>query len=71
MAYVNSTRATTVSISDRFGSLVAGVKAALARRRVYDQTVRELAALSDRDLTDLGISRSVIAQVASEAAYGK
>jgi uncharacterized protein YjiS (DUF1127 family) len=71
MAYVNSTRATTVSLSDRFGSLVAGVKAALARRRVYDQTVRELAALSDRDLTDLGISRSVIAQVASEAAYGK
>ena len=71
MAYVNSTRATTVSISHRFGSLVAGVKAALARRRVYDQTVRELAALSDRDLTDLGISRSVIAQVASEAAYGK
>jgi len=71
MAYVNSTHATTVSISDRFGSLVAGVKAALARRRVYDQTVRELAALSDRDLTDLGISRSVITEVASEAAYGK
>lgn len=71
MAYVNSTRANTVSISDRFGSLVAGFKAAMARRRIYDQTVRELASLSDRDLADLGISRSVITQVASEAAYGK
>jgi uncharacterized protein YjiS (DUF1127 family) len=71
MAYVNSTRANTVSLSDRFGSLIAGFKAALARRRVYDQTVRELASLSDRDLADLGINRAVIAQVASEAAYGK
>ena len=33
--------------------------------------LRELASLSDRDLADLGISRAVIAQVASEAAYGK
>jgi uncharacterized protein YjiS (DUF1127 family) len=71
MAYVNSTRTNTVSLSDRFGSLIAAFKAAVARRRVYDQTVRELASLSDRDLADLGISRAVITQVASEAAYGK
>jgi uncharacterized protein YjiS (DUF1127 family) len=58
-------------MAERFGSLFAGVKAAMARRRIYDQTVRELCALSDRDLTDLGISRSTISSIATEAAYGK
>ncbi len=71
MAYVNTTRATRSSMAERFGSLFAGVKAAMARRRIYDQTVRELCALSDRDLTDLGISRSTISSIATEAAYGK
>ena len=59
------------SLADRFGSLFAGVKAAMARRRIYDQTVRVLRALTDRELTDLGISRSMIASIATEAAYGK
>lgn len=71
MAYVNTTRATQSTLADRFGSLFAGVKAAMARRRIYDQTVRELRALTDRELTDLGISRSMIASIATEAAYGK
>jgi uncharacterized protein YjiS (DUF1127 family) len=41
---------------------------ALARRRTYRQTLRELTAMSDRDLADIGISRSLIGQVAREAA---
>jgi uncharacterized protein YjiS (DUF1127 family) len=71
MAYVNTTRATHSTLADRFGSLFAGVKAVVARRRIYDQTVRELRALTDRELTDLGISRALIASIATEAAYGK
>ncbi len=71
MAYVNTTRATHSSMADRFGSFFAGIKAAMARRRIYDQTVRELRALSERELTDLGISRSMITSIATEAAYGK
>ncbi|WP_022707685.1 DUF1127 domain-containing protein [Paracoccus zeaxanthinifaciens] len=41
-----------------------------ARRAVYKQTVRELNALTTRDLNDLGISRSMITRLAHEAAWG-
>ena len=72
MAYVNSTsRAASFSLADRFSGVVARVKADLARRAVYNQTVRELAALSDRELSDLGLARTDIRSVAHEAAYGK
>lgn len=70
MAYVNS-RSASLSFSDRISSLVKMVKDAVARRRLFTQTLAELSALSDRDLTDLGLSRSSIADVAREAAYTK
>ncbi|MBU3028691.1 DUF1127 domain-containing protein [Paracoccus sp. XHP0099] len=41
-----------------------------ARNAVYRQTVRELNALTTRDLDDLGISRSMITRLAHEAAWG-
>ncbi|WP_265501372.1 DUF1127 domain-containing protein [Paracoccus beibuensis] len=41
-----------------------------ARRAVYRQTVRELNALTTRDLDDLGINRSMITRLAHEAAWG-
>ena len=71
MAYMNSTRATQLTVADRFGNALTAVKAAYQRRRIYDQTVRELNDLSDRDLNDLGIHRSTITEVAMQAAYGK
>ena len=71
MAYVNATRATQSTLADRFGTLFAGVKASMARRAIFNQTVRELKSLTDRELTDLGISRSMITSIATEAAYGK
>lgn len=46
----------------------AGILAASARRSVYRRTVRELGALNDRELADLGMSRSMIRQIATEAA---
>jgi uncharacterized protein YjiS (DUF1127 family) len=70
MAYANSTRAVGVSLSDRLAATLTVLRAAVQRRRVYDQTRRELKALSDRDLADLGIHRSMIRTVAREAAYG-
>ena len=71
MAYVNTTRATKVSVADRFFGLFAGMGAALQRRRIYDQTLRELRALSERELIDLGLHRSALVEIAREAAYGK
>ncbi|MFM2349112.1 MAG: hypothetical protein RIR04_78 [Pseudomonadota bacterium] len=69
MAYVNSTRSAQVSFFDRFAALMVGVKDLIARRRVFNQTLFELNQLSDRDLSDLGLSRANIADVAREAAY--
>jgi uncharacterized protein YjiS (DUF1127 family) len=71
MAYANSTRAVGVSLSDRLAATLTVLRAVVQRRRVYDLTLRELKALSDRDLADLGIHRSMIRTVAREAAYGK
>jgi uncharacterized protein YjiS (DUF1127 family) len=71
MAYVNSTRAVQTSAADRITGLFAGFSAALQRRRVYNQTLNELRALSNRELADLGIARAMIASIAREAAYGK
>lgn len=70
MAFVNTTRATNSGLADRFAAMVSAVKLAVQRRQVYQQTLRELNALSDRDLMDLGIARSMISDVANQAAYG-
>lgn len=69
MAYMNSTRTAHVSISDRFAALLSGVKDMIARRRLFNKTLFELSSLSDRDLSDLGLSRASISDVAREAAY--
>lgn len=45
------------------------IRQALAKRRVYRATFSELAALTDRELRDLGIPRSNIKRLAMEAAY--
>ena len=71
MAYVNSTRDASLGLADRAVAFVKSFRVALERRRVFKQTVRELQALSNRELADLGINRAMITRVASEAAYGK
>lgn len=71
MAYVNSSRSASLGLRDRLGAMVKSVAEALERRRMYNRTLRELRALSNRELADLGIHRSMITRVALEAAYGK
>lgn len=71
MAYVNSSRAASFSLADRISGVLAQIKVQIARRSVYNQTVRELVQLTDRELADLGIARADIHAVAHEAAYGK
>lgn len=67
--YGNSTAANT--LRDRLVARIETARADFAKWRVYRDTVRELSALSNRDLSDLGLSRSMIRGVAIEAAYGK
>jgi len=71
MAYVNSSRQTTVSFGDRIAALVKVTGQSMQRRRVYLQTLHALNGLSDRELIDLGLVRGNLASVAREAAYAK
>lgn len=71
MAYAASTRGSDFGLGDRFAALLGSVKTGLERRRIFKQTLVELNALSTRELSDLGLSRTSIRNVAREAAYGK
>lgn len=51
--------------------MIVRFQEARARRAVYRQTVNELSNLSNRELADLGIHRSMITRIATEAAWGK
>ncbi|WP_458790057.1 DUF1127 domain-containing protein [Yoonia sp. MH D7] len=71
MAFITDTRTGGMTLSTRIAALRANIAAALAQRKIYNTTVDELSALSNRDLEDLGLSRSSIKFIAMEAAYGK
>lgn len=72
MAFINTTtHADELSLRDLALRPVRSLQLMAQRRRVYRQTLTELDALSDRDLADLGLHRSMISAVAKDAAYGK
>ena len=48
---------------------VTSIRSRVGQYRVYRQTLSELQALSQRELSDLGIHRSMIRSIAHEAAY--
>ncbi len=70
MAYATEiTTGTQSGLSARFSALLIDLRARLARRKVYNQTLSELQSLSNRELADLGLNRSIIRRVAYQAAY--
>lgn len=71
MAYIASRPAHGFDLSGLFARSFGRIKMAAARRAIYMQTLSELRGLSDRDLADLGISRSQFHAIAREAAYRK
>lgn len=62
---------TRIPVLNRVAALTMGLRDAYTRRRVYRQTYTELSNLTTRELDDLGIARSMIRRLATEAAYGK
>lgn len=71
MAFATETHNAAPSIVERFSTFLKGMRAHNEQMRAYHRTVRELNQLSNRDLADLGLSRSMIGDVAREAAFGK
>ncbi|PRY25987.1 uncharacterized protein DUF1127 [Aliiruegeria haliotis] len=51
-----------------FSNLTETLRAHVRQRRAYSATLRELDALSERDLNDLGLSRAMFHEIAREAA---
>ena len=62
--------AAELGFAGRLSAAIQRMQENRARRVIYRQTVRELNALTNRDLADLGISRSMITRLAHEAAWG-
>ncbi|SPH18729.1 hypothetical protein DEA8626_02271 [Defluviimonas aquaemixtae] len=71
MAHMNDTRGIEAGLVDRIATLLSNLRDSRQRYKLYRQTRNELTRLSDRELHDLGISRSSINSIAIEAAYGK
>ncbi len=71
MAYLNATRSARPGLLDRIAALATQIREAARRRSVYRQTLRELNALTNRELNDLGLNRTMLTRIAMEAAYGK
>ncbi|CUH84575.1 DUF1127 domain-containing protein [Thalassovita mediterranea] len=68
MAYA-ATAPRGLHIVARLNAAFAAVKAARKRRAAYEETVTELSALSNRELTDLGVDRHDIQRIAYEHVY--
>lgn len=71
MTAFNITLPTSIPLVERLAGLGATLSDKMAKRKVFLTTLRELQSLSNRDLADLGLSRSSLRCIALEAAYGK
>lgn len=68
MAHTIANRVGSIDASP--ASFVQRLMGRFADYRTYRRTVDELAALSDRELSDLGLSRQDIRSIAHESVYG-
>ena len=58
------------SIWQRLSDLIAGFRQRQTQHRAYRSTVRQITALSSRDLTDMGIDQAHIHAIARQTACG-
>jgi uncharacterized protein YjiS (DUF1127 family) len=69
MANATQTQSFTGNVFAAVSAFFAELSDAAERRRVYKTTCSELAAMSARELADIGLSKANIGAVAYEAAY--
>lgn len=67
MAFTTQTHA-SITFADRWADVRATVADAHTKRRMYRTTLSELSSLTNRELADIGINRSMIQRLAMEAA---
>ena len=70
MTVLTETFASAPALSGRLATLRARLVEAATKRKVYRTTLRELQNLSPRELADLGITQTMIRDIAYDAAYG-
>jgi len=71
MAYATDISTVPHGLRDRVTAILKAISEARAQRRIYNRTLAELNAMTQRDLDDLGISAAEIPFIAREAAYGR
>lgn len=71
MSFLTETLSSAPSLRERVAEVRARLVDAIAKRRVYLNTLYELESLTDRELADMSIPRVMIREIAYEAAYGK
>ncbi len=69
MTYINANHTIEIDLADRIARSFNGILKRLSQARLERRTVRELSALGNRELEDLGLNRSMIKSVARTAAY--
>lgn len=69
MTYINSVNTIEIDLADRISRNLSSLFDRLGRIRMARRTIRELNALTSRELDDLGLNRSMIKSVAYEAAF--
>jgi len=57
-----------ITLAERFEALNDSARQRLMRHRVYKATLTELNSLTDRELSDLGLRRGMLRELAREAA---
>ncbi|GAA6181260.1 MULTISPECIES: DUF1127 domain-containing protein [unclassified Shimia] len=67
MAYVANHAPAATAKASGLSDFMANVAERFRQYRVYRDTFNELSTLSDRELADLGLSRSMLRRVAIEA----
>lgn len=68
MAHINAQTHRRPSVLAALRGILADWRQALERHRVFERTYAELASLSDRELADIGVSRSQVVDLAWDAA---
>jgi len=70
MSTMDTFTRTVAARQSRVAGLVGEFSQRFARYKTYRRTLDELESLSDRELTDLGLSRPMCRSIAYKAAYG-